>query len=89
MGCAIGLLVACGHSSEPTDRLLQQRNEQDLRAEQQEHDDGQPGLHEEHVAEHAQQDPAVEQGLGDTAADEAPDRLHLRHDDRDRDAFLR
>ena len=70
------------------DRLLQQWNEQELRAEDEKRDQRHPRLREDHVAEYAQQHAAVEQRLREAGADEAADRLNLRDDHRDLDAFL-
>ena len=45
-------------------------------------------LHDEHIAEDAEKDAAVQHGLGESSADEAADRLHFRDDHRDGDALL-
>ena len=71
----------------PVDRLLQEWNEQELRAEYGKRDQRHPGLRVDHVARYAEQDAGVEQRLREAGADEAADRLDLRDDDRDLDAF--
>ena len=65
------------------DRPLQERNEHHLGNEEGEAKQGQPGLEIEHVADHAHQDAALEQRLGDADAGEAADRFGLLQDHGD------
>ena len=67
---------------------LQDRNEEDLRHEQRERHQRHPGLHEQHVAEDAEEDAAVQHRLRKAGADETADRVHLRRHDRDGDALV-
>ena len=53
------------------DGVLQEWHEHHLRDEEGDAKQRQPGLEEEHVADHAQQDAALQQRLGDAGADEA------------------
>ena len=65
------------------DRPLQERNEHHLGNEEGEAKQSQPGLEIDHVADHARQDAALQQRLGDADADEAADRLGLLQDHGD------
>ena len=61
------------------DGLLHQRHEQQLRQQEGRAQHQRPRLEEGHVADHAHQDAALQQRLGDRRADEAADRLDLGH----------
>src|SRR5260370_9669337 len=70
------------------DGVLQQRHEHHLRNEEGDAEQRQVRMEEEHVADDARQDTALQQRLGDADADEAADRFGLFQDQGDLQAGI-
>jgi hypothetical protein len=71
----------------PVDRALHQWHEDQLRHEQHERRCGHPEIDMDHVGQHGQEDAALQQRLGNAAADKTADRFDLRDDHRRLDPF--
>jgi NTE family protein len=80
--------IAKDEQRSPVDEALDQRHQQDLRQEEAEADQGDGRLNHQHVAQHGDQNAALQDRLREGLADEAADPVHLRGHDRDRLAVL-